>query len=92
MSADRLTCWIYKSLRKDEMYLYLAKQDGLDALPEALLSRFGRGEFVMQLELHPERPLARDDVGTVMANLRERGFHLQLPPDLTPDLYHGNDL
>lgn len=90
--SDRLPCWIYKSPRKNEMYLYLAKEDGFDELPEALMSRFGKPEFVMELELHEGRPLAREDVTKVMANLRERGFHLQMPPELDPDLYYGNDL
>lgn len=90
--TDRLPCWIYKSPRKNEMYLYLAKEDGFEDLPEALMSRFGRPELVMELELHAGRPLAREDVDTVMANLRERGFHLQMPPELDPDLYYGNDL
>ena len=91
-AADKLPCWIYKSPRKQEMYLYLATQDGFDDLPEALMSRFGKPEFVMELELHEDRPLAREDVTKVMANLRERGFHLQMPPELEPDLYYGNDL
>ena len=60
-ATDKLPCWIYKSLRKQEMYLYLAKEDGFDDLPEALTSRFGRPEFVMELELHADRPLARED-------------------------------
>jgi uncharacterized protein YcgL (UPF0745 family) len=34
--------------------------------------------------------LAREDVAQVLRNLRERGFHLQLPPKLTPDLYEGD--
>jgi uncharacterized protein YcgL (UPF0745 family) len=89
---DRLPCWIYKSPRKQEMYLYLAEEDGFDELPEALTSRFGKPEFVMELELHADRPLARENVTQVMANLRERGFHLQMPPELDPDMYYGNDL
>jgi len=94
MSADRdnLPCWVYKSPRKDEMYLYVAHEEGFDALPEPLLQRFGPPIFVMALELHTGRNLAREDVLRVMANLREQGFHLQMPPELTPDLYHGNDL
>lgn len=90
--TDMLPCWIYKSLRKQEMYVYLAKEDGLDDLPEALAARFGAAEFVMELELHADRKLARADVLKVMANLRTHGFHLQMPPDLDPDMYYGNDL
>jgi len=90
--TDHLPCWIYKSPRKQEMYLYLARENDFDDLPEALLSRFGKPEFVMELELHAGRPLAREDVHQVMTNLRERGFHLQMPPELDPDMYYGNDL
>lgn len=72
------------------MYLYLPAEAAFDTLPAGLLERFGRPEFVMQLELHTGRPLAREDVTQVLRNLRERGFHLQLPPKLTPDLYEGD--
>lgn len=72
------------------MYLYLAAEDDFDRVPSALLERFGRPEFVMQLELHAGRALAREDVHSVMHNLREQGFHLQLPPKLIPDLYEGD--
>jgi len=89
--TDSLECWIYKSPRKDEMYLYLAAEDDFDAIPQALFSRFGQPQAVMQLTLTPDRPLAREDVATVMHNLREQGFHLQMPPQLEPDLYHGNE-
>lgn len=91
-NTDSLACWVYKSPRKDEMYLYLAADGGFDAIPEALLKQFGQPIFVMELELHTERNLAREDVSKVMANLQNQGFHLQMPPDLIPDLYHGNDL
>lgn len=84
-------CWIYKSPRKDEMYLYLAREAGFDAVPDALLAQFGPPVFVMEIELHPGRTLAREDVDQVMANLTVRGFHLQMPPVLKPDIYHGNE-
>jgi uncharacterized protein YcgL (UPF0745 family) len=71
-------------------YLYLAAEDGFDRVPQALLERFGEPRLVLELELNPQRRLAREDVNRVMTNLRERGYHLQMPPDLRPDLYHGN--
>ena len=85
-------CWIYKSSRKDEMYLYLLQEDDFDTVPAGLLDQFGSPEFVMQLDLHPERVLAREEISRVMENLRSRGFHLQMPPTLVPDMYHGNDI
>jgi len=93
MSQVSRPCWIYKSPRKAEMYLYLAAKEGFDAVPPGLLERFGPPEFVMELALHHERKLAREDVIKVMANLAQRGFHLQLPPEIRPDFlpqfHHG---
>ena len=89
MSPDLLPCWIYRSPRKAEMYLYVVKEDDFDAVPPELLERFGTPEFVMQLDLHCDRKLAREDIDTVMINLDNRGFHLQMPPKLEPYLYEG---
>jgi uncharacterized protein YcgL (UPF0745 family) len=36
--------------------------------------------FVLEVALTPERRLAQVDAALVRANLAERGFHLQLPP------------
>lgn len=71
---------VYKSPRKDEMYLYVSKAEGLKRVPEALLEQFGKPKHVFDLLLKPERELARADVGKVLAELAERGFYLQLPP------------
>ena len=88
--TDKVSCWIYKSPLKEEMYLYVPEQEGFDRVPSALLARFGKPVLVMELELHEGRPLAREDVAQVMQNLAEQGFHLQMPPKLEPWLYHGN--
>jgi len=85
-----LSCWIYKSPRKDEMYLYLAREDDFDCVPESLLRHFGDPAPVMRLELHEGRSLARAEVDEVMRLLREQGYYLQMPPRLQPDIYHGN--
>jgi uncharacterized protein YcgL (UPF0745 family) len=92
MIDDDLHCWVYRSPRKQEMYLYLAGEDAFDRVPETLLESFGDPILVIELELNPERKLAREDVNTVMSNLDERGFHLQMPPQLSPEMYHGNSL
>ena len=78
--SETLNCWIYRSPKKDEMYLYLGDEGDFDSVPAELLKRFGTPELVMSLELHSGRALAREDVLQVMANLRERGYHLQMPP------------
>ncbi|MCB1735357.1 MAG: YcgL domain-containing protein [Gammaproteobacteria bacterium] len=86
-----MQCWVYRSTRKDEMYVYLAREDDFDSIPEALRSRIGRLEKAMELELTPKRKLARADAIKVMQALRDQGFFLQMPPEpLRPDLYFGD--
>lgn len=89
--TNTLPCWIYKSSKKDEMYLYLRAEAAFDQVPKPLMARFGQPTLVMELALDPERKLARVDVAQVMSNLRENGFFLQMPPELKPALYHGNE-
>jgi uncharacterized protein YcgL (UPF0745 family) len=90
MTDDNLHCWVYRSPRKQEMYLYLSGEDAFDRVPDTLLESFGEPVLVIELELSHERQLARENVDTVMANLDDRGFHLQMPPQLSPEMYHGN--
>lgn len=76
-----MLCFVYKSLKKEGLYLYLDKKDDFSALPEALLQNTGRLEFVMEMELTSERKLAREDSVKVLAGLQEKGFFVQLPPN-----------
>ena len=72
-------CVIYKSLKKQDTYLYVAGKDDFSRVPESLLRLLGTLVPVMDLELTPERKLAQEDVVEVMKNLQERGWHLQMP-------------
>ena len=92
MSTDGNTpirCWIYRSGKKNEMYLYLDEEGGFERVPETLMNMFGAPALVMELELHPQRPLARENVLQVMDNLRSTGFHLQMPPTVVPEMLHS---
>ncbi|MCE8015724.1 YcgL domain-containing protein [Halomonas sp. MCCC 1A17488] len=80
MQGDKLLCEIYKSSRKEEMYLYVDKRRGLAEVPEALLERFGKPVPAMTLVLTPEKTLARAKASDIMAGIRDKGYYLQLPP------------
>ena len=84
-----MDCWIYRSPRQDQMYLYLKQKDDFDSLPEQLVRRFGAPSLVMELNLHAGRKLARENIHTVMNNLKERGYHLQMPPKIKVELNDG---
>lgn len=75
-------CNVYRSHKKTETYLYMAVDLSFSDLPEELQLTFGEPVFVMQLELSSRRKLARVDVVTVIDNLAEHGYFLQLPPKL----------
>lgn len=76
---------VYKSLRKDDTYVYLAARDDFTRLPEPLRTQLGGLQFVLEVALTPGRKLAREDVDVVRGNLALRGFHLQFPPASTLD-------
>ncbi|MCJ0826445.1 YcgL domain-containing protein [Luteimonas sp. 50] len=76
---------VYKSLRKDDTYVYLAARDDFTRLPETLRTQLGGLQFVLEVALTPGRKLAREDVDVVRGNLALRGFHLQFPPASTLD-------
>jgi len=80
VSEESLPCWVYKSPRTDEMYLYVTREGDFAPVPRELLDRFGAPQFVTQIALHAGRRLARENPLQVMRNLRDKGFHLQLPP------------
>ena len=76
----KLLVSIFKSSRKNEMYLYVEKKHQLENIPEALMTVFGRPEHVMDMLLTSERTLARVDTAQVISDLQEKGFYLQMPP------------
>ncbi|AMB85427.1 hypothetical protein AWM79_08955 [Pseudomonas agarici] len=73
-------CSIYRSPRKNEMYLYVLKSDALERVPENLLLAFGKPVHAFDLVLTPERKLSREDIHKVLENLQTQGYHLQMPP------------
>lgn len=74
--------YVYKSPRKADTYVYLAARDDFECLPAPIRQQLGTLQFVLAVELTPERRLARADAAVVRANLAAQGFHLQFPPSV----------
>ena len=74
-------CVVYRCSKQPEMYVYLRPDLGAADLPPALAERTGRLTRVMELELSPERRLARVDVNRVIEQLAGPGYFLQMPPN-----------
>ncbi len=75
-----MLCQVYRSPRKEQMYLYVSKAEGLGRVPEALLGQFGEPEPIMLLNLDGSKKLARANADEVVAQIEERGYYLQMPP------------
>ncbi len=73
-------CSVYKGARAPEHYLFLPRRDDFDAVPQAVLDRFGPLEHVMDLRLTPGRRLARIPARRLMRALLVNGCYIQLPP------------
>ncbi len=77
---------IYKSPRKQDMYLYVDYAEALTRVPQSLLDRFGEPKEALSIELNPERSLARANADQVLAQIESAGYYLQLPPGDPADL------
>ena len=76
-----MLCFIYRCSLKPDMYIYLAEEDMFDNVPKEIFNSLGIVEFSMELEITPKTRLAREDTEVVIGNLKEHGFHIQLPKD-----------
>ena len=73
---------VFKSLMKLDTYLYVDKFQNFEELPSGLRDSFGQYELVLEMELSPERKLARADANQVLSDIALKGFYLQLPPTI----------
>jgi uncharacterized protein YcgL (UPF0745 family) len=73
-----MQCFIYRCSLKPDMYIYLAEEDVFDNVPKQIFNSLGIVEFSMELEINADTNLAREDTKTVLSNLDEHGFHIQL--------------
>lgn len=84
-----MRAYVYKSQRKPDTYLYLREKDAFDRVPDGVRAPLGALSLVMELDLHPQRRLARADAAVVLANLDALGFHLQPAPSALDPLVAG---
>ena len=93
-ATKRVLCDVYKTRRKDEMYLYVEKKEGMARVPDELKEMFGKPELALTMLLTPEKNLGRADTEKVLADIEEKGFYLQMPPAKEPymlDLFCRKD-
>jgi uncharacterized protein YcgL (UPF0745 family) len=81
-----MICTIYRSDTKSGLYIYLAKGKKISDLPEELVKKLGKYTEVMELDLDKRNRLANEDINIVKANLKEIGYHLQIPNDIVKNV------
>lgn len=93
MSEPRIMVSVFRSGKREGMYLYVPRDRDWRELPDELVRYFGKPAHVMDLLLRPSLRLARADVGRVMADIDEQGFYLQMPPrpELDPAMAGDRD-
>jgi len=80
MTQKRIICSIYRSKKKDEMYLYVDKTKALSLVPEDLLKMFGQPEHRMDMLLTADKKLAKAKAEDILSNIDAQGYYLQMPP------------
>ncbi len=73
-----MNVWVYKSERKNGYYLYVPTADDFSNVPDTLLTGLGKLDLALEFDLHAERKLASENAATVLNNLQQQGYHLQI--------------
>jgi len=75
-----MQCFIYKCALKPDTYIFLSSEGAFDVIPSSLREALGHFIKIMDLQLTPDRKLARADASEVMSALHAHGYYLQMPP------------
>ncbi|WP_221076933.1 YcgL domain-containing protein [Agarivorans aestuarii] len=73
-------CAVYKSLKKQQTYLYIEKKDDFSKVPASLIELMGAKELVMLVPKRPTKDFASVKIDAIEAAFKEQGYYLQLPP------------
>lgn len=94
-NMTKVLCDVFKTRKKDEMYLYVSRKDGTKRVPDNLMEMFGRPELAMTIIITPDKKLGRADAEKVLSEIEAQGYYLQMPPPkepLTVDLFTKRDI
>jgi len=75
-----MLCAVYKSIRKPQTYIFVAKRDDFSQVPTPLLEKFGPPQLVSVLNMNNDTKMAIAEAPKVIKAIAETGFYLQLPP------------
>ena len=73
---------VFRSNKKDGMYLFVENKDILNELPDAVVKQLGETEFSFEFELSEARQLSNADSKEVIDTIGKQGFYIQMPADI----------
>ena len=75
-----MNCFVYRSEKKQGMFLYLSNKDDFSCVPESLLKLLGETTYSFEFDLSKDRKLVKVEAKEVMKVMDENGYFLQMPP------------
>lgn len=90
---------VFKSPKKEELYLYVLQETELKELPDELFVMFGEPLHVLDFELTVDRKLPRANAKEILKTIEAKGYYMQMPPnevekisDMTPPPEHLDNI
>lgn len=71
---------VYRSSKRADTYLYVAKRDDFERVPKALMKQFGVPQYVTIVALSKHAKIAGIETSDFVKKLTQHGFYLQIPP------------
>ncbi len=75
-----MNCFVYRSNKKQGMFLYLRDKDDFSCVPESLLKLLGETSYSFEFDLSKERKLVKTEAQEVIKTMQENGYFLHMPP------------
>ena len=69
-----MNCFVYRSEKKQGMYLYLSTKDDFSCVPDSLMKLLGDVTFSFEFDLSKKRNLVKAESKEVMRVMKESGF------------------
>lgn len=75
-----MQCFVYRSSKKEGLYVYVSKKDQLQLLPDPVLQQLGdNAELALTFDLDSGMTLGSENPAEVLSNLSQQGYHIQMP-------------
>lgn len=74
-------CYIYRSLKKENSYLYIDNENDFSKIPEVLMKAFGQPVFIMKVLLDGKRKFVVGSSQEIEEKITQDGFFFQMLKD-----------